>query len=70
MTEPYPNPDENQIVKWGLENVRFHYPAEHLFVDTRFDMEMQIFHKDQFNQATICESKKAAVSIFFTLDTK
>mmetsp|Transcript_4749 Transcript_4749/g.8126 ORF Transcript_4749/g.8126 Transcript_4749/m.8126 type:complete len:159 (-) Transcript_4749:84-560(-) len=53
---------------WDVESVRFHYPAEHLFNSTAYDLEMQIFHKDTHKRCLACSSKQAALSVFFSLD--
>lgn len=42
--EPFPNPIVNYVVKWSFDHIRFHYPAEHVFNGTKYDLEMQVFH--------------------------
>lgn len=44
MSEPFILASENLVLKWHINHVRFHYPAEHTFSGVRYDMEMQIFH--------------------------
>ena len=33
-----------QVIKWNSKYVKFHYPSEHTYNGTRFDVEMQIYH--------------------------
>ena len=44
-SEPFNSNTRNSVVRWDIDHVRFHYPAEHTFNGTRHDLEMQIFHK-------------------------
>ena len=42
-TEPFAVPAQ---VMWEVEEIRFHYPAEHTLNGETFDLEMQIIMKD------------------------
>lgn len=34
-----------QIVRWNAEYIKFHYPSEHTYAGTTYDVEMQIYHR-------------------------
>mmetsp|Transcript_6768 Transcript_6768/g.10883 ORF Transcript_6768/g.10883 Transcript_6768/m.10883 type:complete len:155 (-) Transcript_6768:299-763(-) len=55
-------------VQWQVDSVVFHYPAEHLFNNTRHDMEMQIFTTDRLGFAQSCSNKTSFLSVFFSKD--
>ena len=65
--EPLTTIDWKDQVFWEIDNIRFHHPAEHKINDTQYDLEMQIFGNDKFNNRLIC-LEKAAVSILFKID--
>ena len=66
--EPLKN-TANPQVHWSIDNIRFHYPAEHTINGTQYDLEMQIFGSDLARQSILCNGK-GAVSIFFQIDTE
>lgn len=64
-SEPFSASNQRQV-PWEIDEVRFHYPAEHTFNGDRADLEMQIFHKvDKI--AFACKSNSSALSLFFNL---
>jgi len=45
-SEPYKNTAKSSVVKWNIDHLRFHWPAEHTFMGaTAQALEMQIFTK-------------------------
>ena len=67
--EPFPNSLGQRQVPWTIDNIRFHYPAEHTFNGSRADLEMQIFHKEDSDNPVsyACSSHQSALSVFFNL---
>ena len=68
LSEPAVNNSTNHIVLYDTKNLRFHYPAEHMLNNTRYDLELQIFGRDRFGRNLGCFSNNSAVSIFFKID--
>lgn len=58
----------NRVVYWQSENIRFHYPSEHLLNGTQYALEMQVFSSDPYSRSLACYGHQAALSILFELD--
>lgn len=44
-SETLPIASSTRQVRWDANEIRFHYPSEHIVNNKTYDLEMQIFHK-------------------------
>jgi carbonic anhydrase len=58
-----------QVIKWDARYIKFHYPSEHTVNGTHFDLEMQIYHQEEFWTHAICVSGIGIISVFFNVST-
>ena len=63
-TEPFPNAAQ---ITWQVDQIRFHYPAEHSLNEETFDLEMQIVMNDISDRCQWCTSGNGVLSLFFNV---